>query len=285
MATKKKHKKKKNISSKPSFYDTFYKTKESSIEEYIQQLTDAGFHTSKEEILKQYEALTSVEDLVLSVSPTHRTVYQKLLLKLIPEQYDLHTLCDPYYIYADALSLSNTEMEIQEEITEIYKLMKRIENMYAQQKKDLMYFHHVYDFDITTFLVTAFIRYASICPNDEQMQEAENQANNLLSIYKKNQSFFADMKAALLCGYAASGNIEIANKKKEELLNMYPKEPYFVYYSLLHGIASSKNIDKFEDFYKEAMKYMVFSAEEQTFKDQITLLYKAYKEYLKGAKA
>lgn len=66
---------------------------------------------------------------------------------------------------------------------------------------------------------------------------------------------------------------------------MYPKEPYFVYYSLLHGIASSKNIDKFEDFYKEAMKYMVFSAEEQTFKDQITLLYKAYEEYLKGAKA
>lgn len=93
------------------------------------------------------------------------------------------------------------------------------------------------------------------------------------------------MKAALLCGYAASGNIEIANEKKEELLNMYPKEPYFVYYSLLHGIASSKNIDKFEDFYKEAMKYMVFSAEEQTFKDQITLLYKAYEEYLKGAKA
>ena len=46
-------------------------------------------------------------------------------------------------------------MEIQEEITEIYKLMKRIENMYTQQKKDLMYFHHVYDFDITTFLVTA----------------------------------------------------------------------------------------------------------------------------------
>ena len=121
MATKEKNiRKKKNISSKPSFYDTFYKTKESSIEEYIQQLKDAGFQTSKEEILKQYETLTSVEDLVLSVSPTHRTVYQKLLLKLIPEQYDLHTLCDPYYIYADALSLSNTEMEIQEEITEIY---------------------------------------------------------------------------------------------------------------------------------------------------------------------
>ena len=50
-------------------------------------------------------------------------------------------------------------------------------------------------------------------------------------------------------------------------------------------MVSSKNIDKFEDFYKEAMKYMVFSAEEQTFKDQITLLYKAYEEYLKGAKA
>ena len=30
------------------------------------------------------------------------------------------------------------------------------------------------------------------------------------------------------------------------------------------------------------MKYMVFSNEEQTFKDQITLLYKAYEEYQRG---
>lgn len=283
MANQKKHKKKKKIQTKTSsFYDSFFKKTDFSVEEYLLQLKEKGLVLTKEEILKQYEDNTSIEDFVLSVGAIYRETYQKLLLKLIPESFDTHILCDPYYIYADVISLSNQEVPVQEEMEELYKLMSRIEKMYKQQKKDITYFHRVYNFDMTSFLVSCFVRYGSSMPGIEHIQYAEKRAEPLLSIYSGNQSFFADMKAAILCGYAACGNSEIIDKKKKELLNLYPKEPYFVYYSLLHGIASSTHIDLFDKYYEEAMKYMVFSNEEQTFKDQITLLYKAYEEYQRG---
>lgn len=208
---------------------------------------------------------------------------QEEIENIIMQHFNIHLLPDPYFIYKDALLLSYSVKQEQKAVVCIENIVKRLIHMHKHSPKiTLSYFKEQMAFDMKAFLVEMYMIYAMLQPDAEEVLNQELYIKQLLHIFSKDQEFSSDLQATILSCYGASANVDYIQIKCNALLEKYPQEPYFVYFSLLHGLAISKNISLIHRYYHQAIQYQPTTSLELTFQQQLILLYNASMETYKG---
>lgn len=306
--------KKKAQTKRSSFYDSFHAAQmkkarenkqlamqkvlqDASVEElrgFLQEaditLTDPVFQQRYKECLSidamHLEAMHHYGKAFTAVHPKTglrcAELYHCLLEKLSASVCEPHLSCDPFFIWQDAKAIHDRLVSYEQAFPRGMQLVDRIHAWLKQVPHgDIAIFQHTYHFDMPAFLIGMYVHYAVTLPSLAAIQKEEARVHKLLALCPKEPEFCADMQAAILCCYGASGDKTQIETHKKQLLAQYPSEPYFVYYSLMHGLAASRHPQLVPHYYAECKQYMVYSEAEQSFKDQIALIYKAYEAYQK----
>lgn len=248
-----------------------------------QQITTSNTKTiilDETTVIKQYRTYLDF-DTVCAYYETHYHLSEpeffrirKEIHEIIHNHFDIHTLPDPYFIYQDATLLAYSLKQNMQASIYVENIVKRlIQTQEHSPKFTLSYFQDQLDFDMKAFLVEMYITYALLKPMIQDVLKQDTYIQQLLHAFSQDQEFHSDLQAALLTCYGASADSQHIYTKCNTMLQQYPKEPYFVYFSLVHGLMISNHIPLLTTYYKEAIQYQATTPLEQSFQQQLTQLY------------
>ena len=237
------------------------------------------------QVIKHYRACLDFDKLCshyqtkYDISQSEVTILRDKIQQIIHNNFDIHSLPDPYFIYQDAILLAYSVKQELKTAIYIENIIKRLIQMHEQSSTlTLTYFQNQLGFDMKAFLIEMYIHYALVKPSIQDVIRQDTYIQQLLHTYKQDSEFYSDLQAALLTCYGASAD-PIKNKKKcDTLLEQYPHEPYFVYFSILHGLIISGDYSLISTYYKEALQYQATTPLELSFQQQLTQLFNISKQ-------
>lgn len=232
------------------------------------------------QVIKKYRACLDFDKLCshyqtyYDIAQSETTTLRDEIRQIINNNFDIHSLPDPYFIYQDAILLAYSAKQELKAAIYVENIVKRLIQMHEQLPTlTLTYFQEQLSFDMKAFLIEMYISYALLKPNIHDVIKQDTYIQQLLRMYTQDNEFYSDLQAALLTCYGASADPIYIQKKCDALLEQYPHEPYFVYFSVLHGLIISGNFSLISTYYKEAIQYQATTPLELSFQQQLTQLF------------
>lgn len=221
-----------------------------------------------------FDKLCSHYQTQYDISQSELTNLRDKIHQIIYNNFDIHILPDPYFIYQDAILLTYSVKQEMKTAIYIENIIKRLIQMHKHSSSlNLAYFQKQLGFDMKAFLIEMYIHYALVKPKIEDVIRQDAYIQQILHINKQDNEFYSDLQSVLLTCYGASADSLQIKKKRDALLRQYPHEPYFIYFSILHGLIISGNFSLISKYYKEALQYQATSPLELSFQRQLIHLY------------